>query len=648
MRYGCPVQVRLWTLLALALVRPAFAAVEGETSVRVTAPRPFQAATEDGRGRRLPLDDASPARLGNELRALPGVFAIDPGNEGSAPAVLTRGLDASQNRWLVEDVPLDDAAYRSAPLLSLPSTLFRSVDGYPDGVPGERAVDGLGGAFVLKLPGRCDHSRLALRGGAYRYGRLVAEGCAPDAPNARLVAGYTTSREDFPYYDDGGTPLDTSDDAVRAREGNELSDVALATQLGTWDSKRGGWRAFSMHALNSRGLPGAVEAPTVGARLEQRQHLLALQAGSGDHERLTVYALLLDEESRGLPPAFAPFLPVAMGQRTLGAYGTRRFGPVALALRLQGDQIATTGLGGTRGERFRWQVPAMVALEQSFGPLTLTPEFGVLAAGFTGEAGGTSYLAVVPRLTGSWLFESGDRFRLVAAMPARLPSLTERYGSPAGLAANPDLGPERALRFAATYEKEMSLGDGFARALAVSGTVEYALADDLIVAMPADAQTLRAANIGRAELLSGELAAAVRVRGGWQLRGTVVGLSATNRTEVASQRGNQLPMRAPWRYSLGLGWTSGAWSVGYEVLWRDAIYRDLANRDRLGAVADHSVRASLTTRSLGKFSLELLNLWNTIAVPRRFGAFGTVDHAGLAEGFPGPGRRVYLSWALDF
>lgn len=621
---------------------------DGETSVRVTAPRPFRASTEDGRGTRLLLDEAPPGRLGTELKALPGVFAIDPGNESAAPAVLVRGLDATQNRWLVEDVPLDDAAYRASPLLALPPSLFRSVDAYPDGVPGERAVDGLGGAFVLKVPGRCDRSRVALRGGAYRYGRIVADGCSPALGDARVAAAYTTSREDFPYYDDGGTPLDPSDDVIRAREGNELSDFAAATQLGTWEPARGGARVFSLHAVNSRGLPGAVEAPTPGARLEQRQHLVSAQIGTSEAERLTAYALFLDEESRDLPPAFAPFLPQSIAQRTAGLYGTRRFGALSLALRLQGDRVETLALGGARAERYRWQVPFAVSLEQKLGPVVLTPEIGALVAGFGGNDSATTYAAVVPRFTAQWKIGPSDDLRLSAAMPARLPSLAERYGSPAGLAASPDLGPERAVRIAATYAKEIALGSGVVRSLAVSGTAEWARAEDLIVAMPLDAQTMRAANIGRAELLSGELAAAMRFRGGFQVRGTLVGLSATNRTEIASQLGNQLPMRAPWRYSLGLEWTSGPFVVGYDVLWRDAIYRDVANRDRLGAVADHSIRASLRTRTVGKFSLEVLNLWNTIAVPRRFGAFGTVDHAGLAEGFPGPGRRVYLSWALDF
>lgn len=635
-------------LVVPVLLPAATPSADGETSVRVTAPRPFRASTDDGQGTRLFLDEAPPGRLGAELKALPGVFAIDPGNETAAPAVLVRGLDAAQNRWLVEDVPLDDAAYRASPLLGLPSSLFRSVDAYPDGVPGERAVDGLGGAFVLKLPGRCDHSRVSLRGGAYRYGRLVADGCSPALGDARVAAAYTTSREDFPYYDDGGTPLDPTDDVVRAREGNELSDFAGATQLGTWDRARGGARFFSLHAVTSRGLPGAVEAPTPGAHLEQRQHLFSAQIGSGDTERLAAYALLLDEESRDLPPAFAPFLPQSIAQRTIGFYGTHRFGALALALRLQGDRVETSALGGARAERYRWQVPFTVSLEQKLGPVTVTPEMGTLVAGFAGGGADTTYAAVVPRVTAAWRISPGDELRWTAAIPARLPSLGERYGSPAGLAASPDLGPERAVRVAASYTKEIALGAGLARSMALSGTVEWARAEDLIVAMPLDAQTMRAANIGRAELLSGELAAAVRLRGGFQLRGTLVGLSATNRTEIASQFGNRLPMRAPWRYSLGAEWTSGPFSVGYDVLWRDAIYRDVANRDRLGAVADHSIRTSLRTRGLGKFSLEVLNLWNTIAVPRRFGAFGTVDHAGLAEGFPGPGRRVYLSWAVDF
>jgi hypothetical protein len=624
------------------------AAVDGETSVRVTAPRPFRAVTEDGKGTRLPLADDPPGRIGNELRALPAVFAVDPGNESAAPALLVRGLDASQNRWLVEDVPLDDAAYRSSPLLTVPSSLFWSVDGYPDGVPGERAIDGLGGAFVLRLPERCERSRLLLRGGAFRYGRLVLDGCFGDWADGRLAAAYTTSREDFPYFDDGGTPLDAADDAIRRREGNELADIAVVTQLGSWERRRGGLRFYSLHARNRRGLPGAIEAPTPGARLEQGQHLAAVQWGTSDSERVTVYALALDEQSFDLPPAFAPFLPAAIRQRTIGLYGTRRWGPFVASVRLQADRVAMEALGALAGARWRWQTPIAFALEQTWGPLTVVPELGFLTAGFADATGNESAFAVVSRFTGLWRLSGGDRVRLTAVLPARLPSLVEHYGSPAGLAPSPGLLPERALRVAATYEKELSLGGGFARALAVSGTVEVAGAENLIVAVPVNAQTLRATNIGRAELLSGEVAVATRFRGGYQLRGSLVALSATNQTPIASQRGNRLPMRAPWRASLAAGWASGPWNVSYEVLWRDELYRDVANRDLLGAVSDHSVRATFDGRSFGKFSLELLNVWNTLAATRRFGAFGTVDHAGLAEGFPGPGRRIYLSWALDF
>lgn len=627
---------------------PALAAVDGETSVRVTAPRPFRTVTEDGKGTRLPLADDPPGRIGHELRALPGVFAVDPGNEGAAPAVLVRGLDASQNRWLVEDVPLDDAAYRAAPLLSLPSSLFQTVDGYPDGIPGERAVDGLGGAFVLRLPDRCRHSRVAFRGGAYRYGRLLADGCGPDGLDARIAAAYTTADEDFPFFDDGGTPLDPSDDSIRRREGNELRDIGVLAQFGRWDARSGGVRGFSLHAVNSRGLPGALEAPTAGAHLEQRQHLVAIQAGKSDRERGTLYAMALDEESHGLPPAFAPFLPSSIEQRSVGFYGTARWGAVTTSLRAQGDHVETLAVGGARTGRWRWQTPLSVSLEQRIGPVIVVPELGILAAGFDDPASDSRYVAPVPRLTTVWKMGESEKLRLTLAAPARMPSLAERYGSPAGLAASPELGPERAIRAAVTYEREVALGDGLVRSLALVGTAEAARAEELIVAVPVDAHTFRAANVGRAEMLSGELAVGLRLAGGFELRGVVVGLAATNRTDVASQFGKQLPMRAPWRYSLGVGWTAGGMSIGYEILWRDAIYRDLANRDRLGAAADHSIRASLVTRDLGKFSLELLNLWDTLAVPRRFGGFGTFDHAGLSEGFPGPGRRIYLSWAFEF
>ncbi len=121
-------------------------------------------------------------------------------------------------------------------------------------------------------------------------------------------------------------------------------------------------------------------------------------------------------------------------------------------------------------------------------------------------------------------------------------------------------------------------------------------------------------------------------------------MMAQNQSPVAYWVGRELPYRPRWRGEGRLGWSSGHFRLGYQLTVWGELYEDLVNSKRRQSVIEHGAQAAWDSATWGDWQLEAANLGDVLTVDAAVGAFRTVENTTGYLGYPGPGRRLYLSW----
>ncbi len=583
------------------------------------------------------------------------VRVVQYGGLGAFSTLSLRGAPPGQVSVFLDGVPLTSAAHGVANLSDLPVTAVERVEVYRSGPPLAYGAPTPGGAVNFVTGER--PSVLASRVAGGSFGTWESAGSAGGARGPLSVlahVGAQTTRGDFDYFDDNGTPQNPADDSTSTRRNNRF-DAASALVRATWRAP-GAWRvsAGADAFRRAQGLPGlgAVPAPHPRVAFERALGSLALaRAADGRWPGATLRGVVQGERSRYRDTA---------GELGLGRQDTdERFGLSRLAFDAASPPawpwLALAGGLSAQRERAR---PA--AVTQGFaappGSRRATSaawsEAQVRAAGermvvraarrwdrqtdhlrAPGVAGTVTRTDRVRELDAPQL---GARLRPHAAFElrgnwsrsTRAPDFLELFGNQGSALGNPALAPEHAESWDAGLAVRGARGP-----LEASGEWAHYRTDarDLIVWQRNSQSSVRARNVSRADLHGEELSA----RLAWTRLVTFTlssaWLSATDRGPSPIYRGKRLPQRPGRQTYARLDLARGRWGAALDALHLSDDFQDPANFYRVPART--LLGASLSARfGPARFVIEGKNLGD-----RR---------AADVAGFPLPGRSVFAACEL--
>ncbi|HVI02509.1 MAG TPA: TonB-dependent receptor [Enhygromyxa sp.] len=636
---------------------------------------------------RRPADD-----LARVISRAPGVTVRSIGGLGQFSAVSIRGSTSLQVPVFLDGAPLQGGDAGLVDLSSQPLDALARIEIYRGYVPIRFGSAAIGGAIDLIGAVHRGPARLSFVGG---FGSFLARearvGYATALSKRLSIAarvGYAGSRGDFPYFDDGNTPLLEADDGLLRRANNHYDRTFAQLRL---DGRFGGLR-FAHQDLawwKQQGIPGTASAPSndatqrnlaVRSLTRVRQDLPRAAAyvewvGSATVEHRVFrdplgqvglaadleHALTLDgwlSPRLRTPLWTGAWLELIAELRGEWIDIDERIDseddPAALA---SGDatRSRTTAAAGLELEQWlferRWSIAAGVR-----GDLAVS-RFAVPSGAGELDDGGRDQLTlgVTPRIGSKLVVIDGLDLRVSAGRYLRFPSLSELFGDRGYVIGNEGLRPESGTKLdgGVVFAREQ-LGEQ--RELAGFAT----WSEDLI-------QWVRSGPVVRALNVSG-----ARVRGleaGLSLRAfgrdlaldcAYTLLDSRNDTPELEQRGKPLPGRPRHsvlaRPSGGHRFVVGRRGVAleprgfYELEWIAGSFLDLSGRVELPPRFLHAVGVSLRVADRVELALEGRNLGNQLdaVITPDYGP-STPYRAAISDfiGFPLPGLSAWATVRVD-
>jgi iron complex outermembrane receptor protein len=254
----------------------------------VTVPPPAAAPRADGlaSGSVVSPEDSPRAHddVGTLMLQVPGVTTARTGGLGSFTTLSLRGSNPDQVRVYIDGVPVAIAEGGGVDLSTLPLGDVERVEVYRGQAPlafGESALGGIL-SITTRTPGA---PSLGARAGAGSFGTYFGDVAAGGrAGRLRLYLGVhgLSSKGDYPYPNDNGTPLNPADDRVEPRQNSDV-DQADGTFRAALALR--GRRLLSLGVIafgRDQGLPGPNLAQTRFVRFATARALTYLRYESRD------------------------------------------------------------------------------------------------------------------------------------------------------------------------------------------------------------------------------------------------------------------------------------------------------------------------------------------------------------------------------
>lgn len=472
---------------------------------------------------------------GDVLRTQPGVAVLDTGGYGALSTASIRGATAAQTPVYLAGVRLNDDVAGAADLSQVPLWLLHRVEIYRSNAPLEGDQLGIGGAifFEPRRP-RQDEGGVGEMAGSFGAKSYFAHvGAGGDKAAALVGVRYEGATNDYPFADDGGTPLNPSQTRI-ARLSNADAHGVDVWALGTLALGAAGRADLVLNATErSQGLPLAL-FPTTAARASFSRELagltVRLPCGRSGCQITTTTSVISSRAGYD-----DPLREVELGTTHLDIAGGRVEEAILVrwpvtprlrivpSLRAAVEQLALVPVDAPSLHADRVTGRAAIGGEWDVSDLV------TLRATGSGECDGTGVSGDVPWALAGSVTGSGAAQRLCSAFEpsarvgvtvgrrlftfvvnggryARVPTLGELYGISGSVHGNAALTPEYGLSadagVRAAAPPSWHLGDaavdlfGFARSV-----------DDLIAYRITSLRYVQPYNVGAARFLGAELAA---------------------------------------------------------------------------------------------------------------------------------------------
>jgi iron complex outermembrane receptor protein len=657
------------------VARPDSIAAAPEDSARVVVTLPelrveHERALSEAR-RRLPTAFVSELSTGRSNRAIEtlsevlaqsaGVHVDEYGGLGAFSTVSLRGAPPGQVSVYLDGVPLTSAAHGVVNLADLPAGAIDRVEIYRGLAPLAMGPATPGGAINLVTSPAAEVRDLRIARGSYEtWEARASAGARKGALSALIHGGLQSSRGDFEWFDDHGTPHNTADDRVIPRLNNRFD---AATALGVLR-----WRANRVFDLSLRedffrkaeGLPGLGTAPALNTRLSFLRSISELEAVSSPGSRsipATRLALSLEREINRFRDDGGAF---GLGELNLGRHNSDdHFGRERLALELGwrrlplGFAFLASGDAGDERANLRdpedgYPDPAPSRRDARGASLGLdwnAPGGRLIVHAArrwdrlidhlraTGVAGSLTALDVAreldsPQVGARLALPRRLELRANWARAARAPDFLELFGNQGSVSGNPNLRPERG--------ENRDFGGAWSIARGVrEAALEWAWFDsriqDLILYWANSPNTTRADNITSARIRGHELSVRLRPIAPLALAASATWQSAIDTGPYSAWSGKRLPQRPGREAYARADLTDGPVRLSGDVQYLGDDYRDRYNSPRYRVASRTLVGASVSTALHGAARLVLEG--------KNLGDRRLADVAG----YPLPGRSVFVS-----
>jgi len=606
--------------------------------------------------------------LADALGSSVGVRVRRFGGMGDFATASIRGFSPGQVQVYFDGVPLSRSDGEVVNLSDLPLDLVERVEVYRGQTPLGFSQSGPGG--IINIVPRTPKEGMTGVSGSYgSLGTGKADVVHAGQKGRWSYLGflhYFSTKGDFTYPSDNGTPENPNDDQIVTRVNNQSTLGDLTARVGYQLADRLQLRLTSDSFGREEGVPGLGNVQAENTSLSTVRQLLHLDAD-------------LDE---------SPSLPLEANAGVYMRYQNEnfddRYGEIFLPEIVDTRTLLGGGQAMVRGNLWNWLRPgAFVALgHESFAqtnelaPDLSPPDRSRLRTTVAGEneflfwkdrvsvvgsvrwegfrdalEAGQSSTRDFTSPRGSFRFSPWEwvSVRGNLGQYARMPSLTELFGTSGVFRGNPDLRPEVALN----RDIGVTLQGGPWRMLDRL-TVEVVYfdnhIDDLILLVQKGQRIVQPVNIGEASVDGEELS----IETGWWNR---VGLSlnythlnARDESDVTFTRGNQLPSLpsnqafthfdltwSPLRPLPVGAWAARAWPgrLFYDLDFIGANFLDQANLREVPSRVRHRVGIQLALPIRGlEVTFEVHNAGN--------------NQTRDLLNFPVPGRTFYgtLSWGF--
>lgn len=627
-----------------------------------------------------PDDRPAAASVADAVATAVGAHARSLGGLGAYASLTVRGAAPGHTAILIDGVPLARIAAVTTDLGRFALDAFGEVDLYRGVVPVELGGAGVGGALnlITRLGAGDRGERVSASVGMGSYGARHARlhyGDSFGGVRSSTTIGYQRATGNYGYYNDNGTPLNGSDDMVRARRNNGFDAVDGATRWGSADgSAVGGVRA----AYKRQGLPGSTMSPALTASLSTTDVIgdgaFDVRVGAATARQLAY--LLVERQHLGDPMGELGLGTAERDSLTLagGASSTWRvaLGPhrAQLGGELRGERFrdgdATGAHAAVVGNRLAAAVTtaADLVLDPADARFVVTPALRldlVRSAPTPMTAGPDAFAHIAPRrdtiasprLTARMAATGDLTIKGSAGWYARLPTLVEVFGNRGFLVGSPDLRAERGPSgdLGAVWAPAGSLGD-FDRILVEADGFAHR-AHDTIALITSAGFVARATNIGDTQAYGAELVASARYARTLSLTASYTRLITEQLAGDPSVEGKPVP-REPGhalytRVDVArrvLGHQASLW---LDAGWQATSFLDPASLGRvparwlLGAGGRVEIAGGLAA-ALSVANLADLRIVHLPLDPPPAPSF-TEAPTALSDvaGFPLPGRSFYLS-----
>lgn len=620
------------------------------------APKSIQIA--EGAAETIHVENSQGQTPTQALQQTPSVW-IQQGSSQSVPHIYFKGQFGNENRFFLEGVPLTDGQFNSDFLLLVPFRSVDRIDIYPDGPPVALNTDGLGGAMDLHLT-QMSKKDISVKTGSFGFLELEgSQSLGRKGSGIGLVAG--RSNENFNFYDNGGTPFNLNDDKIIQRSHNKFLKIGLLPVFELHQSKSNHLRYFGLNSYRALEIPGAVSLPFYG-NLQQVFHLSALKNESWLIPTLKsetlVYARLNIERFRREPNQtatlkiddsdsfwknlslkqsfhFLELLPTSIEQSSSLSYETYDLNVLDSRTKIQ--------------QSTRLDIPVSLGADIPWSQLSLKPAVMAQYSAFQGVLGKT-YFLYSPRLGAAVKEPWGGRGVVLEGIVGqyyRVPSMLELYGNGHTLVASKDLLPERAAK--------VSLGGKFERKTVstwlskLTGAYSYSVAnsENLIVYIENSQNSKLATNLGSGLIQSHDISLDLSFGQNLEIRSTGNIYQGKNTSDISYYYGKKIPNLPDFLLRQSLDYRVGSFDFNYQFQWVGGRFCDLANLKKLSSTTEHSLFAGVDAQKMGRFRLELVNLFDAITATTFVSGFSTLDNTTGIGGYPAPGRRFYLNWYYE-
>jgi hypothetical protein len=483
---------------------------------------------------------------------------------------------------------------------------------------------------------------------------------------ARLYLRHHTTNGRYPYFDDGGTPFNTSDDRERTRVGNDRRSLQIVptlqwrrgparlSALGVWQRGQAGLPASHTNDPPSREATGTHLS---SLKFERDLHQLSgalpdtLRVGAGHHDDVRSRA----DGGDAVGSSTADRLAVFTRRVSAGAAWLRDVHEVRIdadAARTHVNQRSATstalrrdahgahaGWGVSLGPAWRVETKSVWRRQSSIGDDQTRGDQLVRGGDRHRDHRGASAAAL-------WRHANWSTY-LQAAAQQRPPSLLEEFGDAAYVRGNPELENEKSRH----WELGGRVSDASQSVRLGMAAFQDRTSERLIFA-PSLAQSVRAINIGEADVRGID----VTVDGALGMTGAAWGVTRLwpeDRTIATATR--QLPGIPEWQAVALLSQTVGGATLRWQSRYRGEFFRDALNDVLMPATVIHTASADYEWEASSAVGVQagavLDNVTDvkSVAISARGGAAQDGETAfGDVAGFPLPGRQWRLLGTVSY